>query len=146
MARCTKGSVDSNGPLTTDDGPVTTDNCGEGFEVKAVAKYIHMSPRKVRLVVDLVRDRDVAEALVMLRFVPKAAAKPVEKAIRSAAANAEESYGLSHEDLYVAKITADEGPTLKRGRPGARGRFKRILKRSSHITVVLGERAAGHRA
>ncbi len=114
--------------------------------MKAVAKYVHMSPRKVRLVADLVRDRGVAEALVMLRFLPKAAAKPVEKAIRSAAANAEESYGLSPEDLYVATITADEGPTLKRGQPGPRGRFKPILKRSTHITVLLGERAAGQRA
>lgn len=109
--------------------------------MKAVAKYIRMSPRKVRLVVDLVRDRDVPEALAMLRFLPKAAAKPVEKAIRSAAANAEEGYGLSPDDLFVARITADEGPTLRRGRPGPRGRFKRILKRSTHITVVLDQRA-----
>jgi len=110
--------------------------------VKAVAKYIHMSSRKVRLVVDLVRHRDVPEALVMLRFLPKAAAKPVEKAIRSAAANAEESHGLSPEELFVARIAADEGPTMKRGQPGPRGRFKPILRRSTHITVVLGERAA----
>jgi large subunit ribosomal protein L22 len=109
--------------------------------VRAVAKYIHMSPRKVRLVVDLVRNRNVAEALEMLRFLPKAAAKPVEKAIRSAAANAGEVYGLSPEELIVATITADEGPTLKRGQPGPRGRFKPILKRSTHITVVLGEQA-----
>lgn len=109
--------------------------------MKAVAKYIRMSPRKVRLVADLVRDRNVQEALVMLRFLPKAAARPVEKVIRSAVANAEETYGLSSEDLYVAKITADEGPTLKRGQPGPRGRFKPILKRSTHITVVLGEQA-----
>jgi len=114
--------------------------------VRAVAKYIHMSPRKVRLVTDLVRNRGVSEALEMLRFLPKAAAKPVEKAIRSAAANAEESYGLSPDDLYVAKITADEGPTLKRGQPGPRGRFKPILKRSTHITVVLDERPVGQRA
>jgi len=114
--------------------------------VRAVAKYIHMSPRKVKLVVDLVRNRDVPEALDMLRFLPKAAANPVAKAIRSAAANAEETYGLSSEDLYVATITADEGPTLKRGMPGPRGRFKPILKRSTHITVVLGERALGQRA
>lgn len=108
--------------------------------MKAVAKYIHMSPQKVRLVADLVRNRDVSEALVMLRFLPKAAAKPVAKAIHSAAKNAEEAYGLSPDDLFVAKIVADEGPTLKRGQPGPRGRFKPILKRSTHITVVLGER------
>jgi large subunit ribosomal protein L22 len=116
------------------------------FEVRAVAKYIHMSPRKVRLVVDLVRNRGVAEALGMLRFLPKAAAKPVEKAIRSAAANAEESFGLSSSDLYVAKIMADEGPTLKRGQAGPRGRYKPMLKRSTHITVVLAERATGQSA
>ncbi len=114
--------------------------------MRAVAKYIRMSPQKVKLVADLVRNRNVPEALVLLRFLPKAAARPVEKAIRSAAANAEETYGLSSDDLYVAKITADEGPTLKRGQPGPRGRFKPILKRSTHITVILGERAAGQEA
>jgi large subunit ribosomal protein L22 len=110
--------------------------------VRAVAKYIHMSPRKVRLVADLVRNRSVVEALEMLRFLPKAAAKPVEKAIRSAVANAEEAYGLSRDGLFVATITADEGPTLKRGQPGPRGRFKPILKRSTHITVELGQMPA----
>ena len=110
------------------------------LEVRAVAKYIRMSPRKVRLVVDLVRGLAVAEALVLLRFTPKAAAKEVAKVIASAAANAEENYGLSADELYLARITADKGPTLKRGRPGARGRFKPILKRSSHITVVLAEK------
>ena len=110
--------------------------------MRAVAKYIRMSPRKVRLVTDLVRGRTVPEALVMLRFLPKAAARPVEKAIRSAAANAEDTYGVSPDDLFVASITADEGPTLKRGQPGPRGRFKPILKRSTHITVMLAERSA----
>jgi len=110
-------------------------------EVRAVTKYVRMSPQKVRLVVDLVRGRDVNEALTILRFTPKAAAKVVAKTIASAAANAEENYGLSVGDLYVAQIMADEGPTLKRGRPGARGRYKPILKRGSHITVVLSEKA-----
>ena len=110
-------------------------------EARAVAKYIHMSPRKVRLVVDLVRGRDVNEALTVLRFTPKAAARVVAKAIASAAANAEEAYGLSADELYVAEIRADHGPTLKRGRAGPRGRYKPILKRSSHITVVLAEKA-----
>jgi large subunit ribosomal protein L22 len=112
-------------------------------EVKAVAKYIRMSARKVRLVVDLVRGKPVEEALQILSLTPKAAAEHVAKAIRSAAANADENLGLSVGDLYVARISADEGPTLKRGRPGARGRFKPILKRSSHITVVLSERSEG---
>ena len=110
------------------------------IEVRAVAKYIRMSPRKVRLVVDLVRGRQVEEALQILDLTPKAAAEPVAKVIRSAAANADENLGLSMDDLYIARITADEGPTLKRGRPGARGRFKPLLKRSTHISVVLAER------
>ncbi len=110
------------------------------LEVRAVAKYIRMSPRKVRLVVDLVRGRDVNEALDILRFTPKAAAKVVAKTIKSAVANAEENYGLSAEGLYVAEIVADKGPTLKRGRAGARGRYKPLLKRGSHITVILSER------
>ncbi len=110
------------------------------MEVRAVAKHIRMSPQKVRLVVDMVRGRDVTEALTVLRFTPKAAAGPVSKAIASAAANAEENYGLSRDDLYVAQIMADEAPTLKRGLTGARGRYKPTLKRGSHITVVLAEK------
>jgi large subunit ribosomal protein L22 len=112
------------------------------LEVRAVTKYVRMAPRKVRLVVDLVRGMQVGEALDVLRFTPKAAAKVVAKAIASAAANAEENYGLSAEDLFIARITADEGPTLKRGRAGARGRYKPLLKRSAHVTVVLEEREA----
>jgi large subunit ribosomal protein L22 len=107
------------------------------MEVRAKARYVRMSPRKVKLVVDLVRGRDVNEALTMLRFSTRAAARPVAKVIRSAVANAEENYGLSPDELYVARIHANEGPTLKRGRPGPRGRFKPRLKRSTHITVVL---------
>lgn len=109
-------------------------------EIRAVSKYIRMSPRKARLVVDLVRGKKVEEALAMLKFVTKAAAEPVRKAIRSAAANAEENYGVSADQLYIRAITADEGPTLKRARFAARGRVKPILKRSTHITVVLGSR------
>jgi large subunit ribosomal protein L22 len=109
-------------------------------EVRAVAKYIRMSPQKVRLVVDLVRGHDVSQALNILRFTPKAAAREVSKVIRSAAANAEENHGLSVEELYVAQIKADEAPTLKRGRAGARGRYKPLLKRGSHVTVVLSEK------
>lgn len=109
-------------------------------EIRAVSKYIRMSPRKARLVVNLVRGKRVEEALDMLRFVTKAAAEPVRKAIQSAAANAEENYGLSADQLYITAISADEGPTLKRARFAARGRVKPILKRSTHITVVLGNR------
>lgn len=110
-------------------------------EVRAVAKYIGMSAHKVRLVADLVRGRDVNEALTILRYTPKSAAKEVAKVVASAMANAEENLGLSRDELYVAQIMADEGPTLRRGRPGARGRFKPLLKRSAHITVILSEKA-----
>lgn len=108
------------------------------LQMRAVAKYIRMSPQKVKLVVDLVRGKQVAEALTLLKYSTKAAARPVAKAIQSAAANAEEKFGLSPQELYIAEIYADEGPTYKRGRFGARGRFKPILKRSTHLTVVLG--------
>jgi large subunit ribosomal protein L22 len=113
------------------------------FEVRAIVKYVPMSPRKVRLVIDQVRGLAVDDALAILKFTPKAAAKPVAKVIASAAANAEENYGLSREDLYVSQIFADVGPTHKRWKAGARGRVKPILKRSSHITVVLEEMEVG---
>jgi len=110
-----------------------------GFEVRAVARYIHMSPMKIRRVVDMVRGKPVEEALAILDFTPKAAAKPVAALIRSAIANAEENFGLSREDLFISRIHADPGPMMKRARFGARGRFKPILKRSAHITVTLNE-------
>lgn len=110
-----------------------------GLEIRAVEKYISMSPRKIRRVVDLVRKRPVDEALALLRFLPQAAAKPVSKAIRSAAANAEDIHGLSTSELYISRISADPGPTLKRYRAGARGRVKPYVRRGSHITVVLSE-------
>ncbi len=112
----------------------------ETTEVRAVAKYIRMSPQKVRRVIDVVRGMDVNRALAQLRFMPQRAADPVSKAIQSAAANAEENLGLSRDDLYIATITADEAPTRRWRRFGARGRFKPIERRSSHITVVLKER------
>jgi large subunit ribosomal protein L22 len=108
-------------------------------EFRAVSRYVRMSPQKVRLVVDQVRGKWVDEALTMLKFMPQAAAKPVYKTIRSAAANAEENEGLDREYLYIARITADGGPTRRWRRFGARGRFKPILKRSTHITVILKE-------
>ncbi|MGD1996753.1 MAG: 50S ribosomal protein L22 [Anaerolineae bacterium] len=115
------------------------------MEVRAQAKHIPMSARKVRRVIDQIRDMDVEEALQALRFLPHAAARPVEKVVRSAVANAEENIGLSREDLYIARIVADDGPGVAPGkgwRPrfGARGRYRPIRKRSCHITVVLDER------
>jgi large subunit ribosomal protein L22 len=109
------------------------------FEVRAQARYVPMSAQKVRLVIDQVRGMNADEALDLLSFMPKAAAKPVHKVIRSAVANAEENFGYARDDLYITEIFADEGPTRRWRRFGARGRFKPILKRSSHITVVLAE-------
>ena len=111
-------------------------------DIQAHLRFLPMSAQKVRLVVDLVRGKNANEALEMLRFVPKAAALPVRKLLASAVANAEENFGVSRDDLYVVKIFADEAPTRKWRRFGARGRFKPILRRNSHITVVLRERGA----
>ncbi len=107
-------------------------------QVHAIARFVPMSPRKVRLVADSVRGLRADDALAILKFTSKAAAGPVYKVIRSAIGNAEEK-GLNRDDLVVSEIRADEGPRRQWRRFGARGRFKPILKRSSHITVVLTE-------
>src|SRR6266545_3707992 len=100
----------------------------EYFEVMAVEKFIRMSPRKVRLVADLVRGKNVDEAIALLKMTPRVAAREVEKAINSAASNAANNYGLERGHLFVSSIRADEGPTLKRMKAGARGRYKPIAK------------------
>lgn len=110
------------------------------MESKAVAKHIRISPRRARQVVDLVRGKSLGEALDILRFMPNKAATPVFKVVESAAANAENNFDMNRDDLYVSKIFVDEGPTMKRIRPRARGMADRIQKRTSHITVVLAER------
>lgn len=110
------------------------------MKVTATTKYIRISPRKVRLVVDTVRGKPVSQALAMLSMMPQSAAKAVGKTVRSAAANAENNYTLDAEDLFIEQITADEGPTLKRFRPRAHGRVSPLLKRSTNITVVLEEK------
>jgi large subunit ribosomal protein L22 len=109
-------------------------------DIYAQARYIPLSAQKVRLVTDLVRGRDVVEALTLLKFTPNRAASPVYKVLASAMANGEENFGVSRDDLYVYRIFADEAPTRKWRRFGARGRFKPWLRRSSHITVILRER------
>ncbi|MBI5303553.1 MAG: 50S ribosomal protein L22 [Chloroflexi bacterium] len=114
----------------------------EYFEVFAIEKYIRMSPRKMRLVADLVRGKRVEDAVGMLKLSPKEAARVIIKAINSAAANATQNYGLTREDLFISTIHADEGPTLKRVKAGARGRYKPILKRGAHIRVGVSEREA----
>lgn len=108
-------------------------------DIRAHARYIPISPQKVRLVVDLVRGKDVLEALDILKFTPNRAAVPVSKVLASAMANAEENFGVSRDDLYVHSIFADTAPTRRWRRFGARGRFKPILRRSAHITVILRE-------
>lgn len=110
------------------------------METKASAKYIRVSARKARLVVDLIRGKDVAEAQQILDYSDKAVARVVSKVLNSAIANAEHNNGLDLDELYVSRAYADEGPTLKRFRPRAMGRATRINKRTCHITVVLEER------
>lgn len=109
-------------------------------DIRAHARYIDISPQKVRLVINQVRGKGAYEALDVLRFVSNRAAQPVSKLIASAIANAEENFGINGDDLYIYRIYADEAPTRKWRRFGARGRFKPWLRRSSHITVVLRER------
>lgn len=108
-------------------------------EVRAYARNVPISAQKVRLVLDLIRGKDLQEALEILRFVPNGAAKPVSKLVASAMANAEENLGVSRDDLYIYRIYADQGRTRKWRRFGGRGRFKPLLRRSSHITVILRE-------
>jgi large subunit ribosomal protein L22 len=109
------------------------------FQVRAVSKYILGSPIKMRRIVNQVRGMRAQEALGVLTLLPQAAAVPVSKTIKSALANAEENFALDAEDMVIAEIMVDEGPRLRRARYGARGRFKPIKKRTSHITVVLEE-------
>jgi large subunit ribosomal protein L22 len=111
-------------------------------DIRAQLRFLSISAQKVRLVLDLVRGKDANTALEMLRFVPNRSAEPVLKLLKSAVANAEENFGVSRDDLYVATIFADEAPTRKWRRFGARGRFKPLLRRSSHVTIVLREREA----
>ncbi len=110
-------------------------------DIQAKLRFLPLSAQKVRLVVDMVRGKDSMEALEILRFVQKRAARPVRKLLVSAVSNAEENFGISRDDLYVARIFVDEAPTRRWRRFGARGRFKPILRRTSHVTVILRERA-----
>ena len=111
-------------------------------EVRAVAKWVRITPRKARLVVDHIRGRSVPEARTILAFTPRAAAREVEKVLRSAVANAEANHNLEGDDLFVKAAYVDEGPVMKRWRARARGRAVRIHKPTCHITVVLTEGAA----
>jgi large subunit ribosomal protein L22 len=115
----------------------TVDSAAAPVRARAVARYVRMSPTKVRRVIALVKGRPLQEALDILRFSPQAAAEPVYKVIASAAANAENNLDIDRDTLVVALLTADEGPTLKRIRPRAQGRAYRIRKRTSHITAEV---------
>jgi len=105
--------------------------------VRASAKYVRVAPRKVRVVADQVRGRKIEEALALLRFSPRGASRDVQKLIESAAANAENNHDLDADDLRISEIRVDEGPTLRRWRPRARGRATRIEKKTSHLSVAL---------
>ncbi len=109
------------------------------MEVRAVAKYIRISPQKVRKLIDAVKGKPVEEGLDLLKFMPQKAASIVEKTIRSAVANADQHPDIDVDSLVIHNILADQGPTLKRFRARARGRGTRILKRTAHITVILSE-------
>ena len=104
---------------------------------RAVARYVRISPYKVRVVLDLIRNKNVNEAVAILENTSKAGAEPIRKAVLSAAANAEHNLNMNRADLVVAECFANMGPTLKRMQPVSKGRGYRILKRTSHITVVL---------
>ena len=106
----------------------------------ATLKYARISSRKVKIVADLIRGKNVDEALAIVKFTPKAASEVVEKLLKSAIANAENNHGMKSNNLYVAEIYANQGPTLRRIRPAAKGSAVRIRKRTSHITIVLKER------
>ena len=110
------------------------------MEAKANLKYLRISPRKVKIVLDLIRGKDVATATAILLNTPKAASEPVLKLLKSAAANAENNHGMDATKLYVSTAVANPGPTLKRGMPRAQGRFNRILKRTTHVTIGVSEK------
>ena len=112
------------------------------MEAKAVAKYVRMSSSKLKPVADLVRGKDLNEALTILKFTPGKGSELVEKVVKSAAANAENNHDMNPDELYVAEINANQGPTMKRWRPGAQGRAGMILKRTSNIYVTLREKPA----
>jgi len=111
-------------------------------EAKATLKFARISSRKVKIVADLIRGKNVDEALAIVKFTPKASSEIIEKLLKSAIANAENNHEMKHENLYVAEIFANQGPTLKRIRPAAKGSAVRIRKRTSHITIVLKEKEA----
>ncbi len=112
------------------------------MESKAIAKHVRIAPRKVRIVLDLIRNKPVKEAYAILKYTPKHGSEIVQKVLKSAAANAVNNHEMNEDSLYVKTCYADLGATMKRVRPRAQGRAFRILKKTSHITIVLGEKEA----
>lgn len=112
------------------------------MEVRAITRHVRMSPRKVRLVGNAIKGMRVREAMAALDLIPNKAGDIISKTVKSAVANAENNYNLAAEDLFVAQVLADEGRNLRRWRARARGRASAIIKRSSHVTVVVQEREA----
>ena len=110
------------------------------MEARAQAKYVRIAPRKVRAVLDLIRGKEVDDALNILRFTPKASSTVLEKLLLSAAANAENNKDMNRDALYISECYADQGPTIKRYRPRAMGRAASIQKKTSHITIILQEK------
>ncbi|TCT21081.1 LSU ribosomal protein L22P [Melghiribacillus thermohalophilus] len=113
------------------------------MQAKAIARTVRIAPRKARLVIDLIRGKEVGEAFAILRHTNRAASPIVEKVLKSAVANAEHNYEMDADNLVVSEAFVNEGPTLKRFRPRAQGRASRINKRTSHITVVVSEKKEG---
>ena len=111
-------------------------------EATATLRYARISSRKVKIVADLIRGKDVSEALAIVKFTPKASSEIIEKLLKSAIANAENNHDMKHDKLYISEIYANQGPTLKRIRPAAKGSAVRIRKRTSHITIKLEEKEA----
>ena len=110
------------------------------MEVNATAKYISIAPRKLRIVMNLIRGKKVSEAFAILKFTPKVGSEVVEKVLRSAVANAEHNNDMNVDNLYVSTCFVDQGPTLKRIHPRSRGQAFKILKHSSHVTVCVSEK------
>jgi len=109
------------------------------MEARAIARFVRVTPRKARLVIDLIRGKKVDEAMAILQFTPNRAARLIEKVLKSAAANAENNHHMDPDNLKVSLAKVDGGPMLKRGRPRAMGRFYRIVRRTSHITIGVSE-------
>ncbi|MEA2015369.1 MAG: 50S ribosomal protein L22 [Actinomycetota bacterium] len=109
------------------------------MEAKAVERYIRISPRKIRYIVDMIKSKPVEDVIGILTLTPKGAAAAVKKAVESAVANATENHEMNEEDLFISKIVVSEGPVLKRFKPRARGRATRIRKRTAHLSVYISD-------